>query len=295
VSELSRSSAREASQRPTAQRTSVPTTTPIAAKKPGPPGRRLSARHVNVQPIAALVPRRLVPRTLNHDANGNRVAKSTTGLTRTLDPDSRGTLRRVTVGGTEVRSTVHGKDPIRWGGGATGLYECVGGRVVDRVDPSGLHGVGALVAAPAGGGVGCGGGVGLALGVFVDLSTLRISLFAQTSGGIYFPGPASTPGGVFAIPGVGVSAGRGIHATSSAEFSGEAGEVEGGPPGVCGAASTQPDGTFGGFLAGPMPGKDPELHANPTATTELVGIPLGDAVREAGGHLADLDDKVDGS
>jgi hypothetical protein len=46
--------------------------------------------------------------THSHDANGNRVAKSTTGLTRTFDHDSRGTLRRVTAGGTAVRSTVDG-------------------------------------------------------------------------------------------------------------------------------------------------------------------------------------------
>jgi RHS repeat-associated protein len=108
VSEVSRSSASEPSQRPTAQRASVPTATPIAAKKPGPPGRRLSARHVNVQPITALAPRRFVPRTLNHDANGNRVAESTTGLTRTFDHDARGTLRAVTVGGTQVKYTVDG-------------------------------------------------------------------------------------------------------------------------------------------------------------------------------------------
>jgi hypothetical protein len=43
-----------------------------------------------------------------HGANGNRVAESTTGLTRSFDHDSRGTLRRVTVGGTEVRYTVDG-------------------------------------------------------------------------------------------------------------------------------------------------------------------------------------------
>jgi hypothetical protein len=44
----------------------------------------LSARHVNVQPIAAVAPRRLVSRTLNHDANGNRVAESPSGVTKTL-------------------------------------------------------------------------------------------------------------------------------------------------------------------------------------------------------------------
>jgi RHS repeat-associated protein len=108
VSEVSRSSASEPSQRPTAQRASVPTTTPIAAKKPGPPGRRLSARHVNVQPAAALVPRRLVPRTLNHDANGNRVAESSSGVTKTFDHDAQGTLRGATVGGVAISYVVDG-------------------------------------------------------------------------------------------------------------------------------------------------------------------------------------------
>jgi RHS repeat-associated protein len=46
--------------------------------------------------------------TYAHDANGNRLAESTTGLTRTFDHDARGTLRAVTVGGTQVGYTVDG-------------------------------------------------------------------------------------------------------------------------------------------------------------------------------------------